>query len=105
MLVPLSVMVFVLLAVALSRRLQLDALRSVQLAPALDQVTTRTREVLDRLYIAPFPQPAPAGWPAPPAHPGSEIRWPGTQRVLQQIDLPGLVRARRPGWKAPSGCA
>lgn len=89
-LVPLSVMAFVVLAVVLSRRLQLDALRSVQLAPALDQVTTRTRDVIDRLYAAPFPQPAQPDL-EPPAD-SVEIRWPGAQRVLQQIDLPGLVR-------------
>jgi uncharacterized membrane protein len=89
-LVPLSVMTFVVLAVGLSRRLQLDALGAVQLAPALHQVTTRTRDVIDRLYTAPFPQPVPPEV-VPPAHPVA-IHWSGAQRVLQQIDLPRLVR-------------
>lgn len=88
-LVPMSVVIFVLVAVALTRRLQLDALRSVQLAPALDQITGRTRQVIDRLYTAPFPQPPPPN-PVPPEHP-VQLRWPATQVVLRQVDMPRLI--------------
>ena len=67
-LVPISVVFFVLVAVALTRRLQFDALQSVQLAPALDQITTRTRQVIDRIYLARLPQP-PLPKVVPPEHP------------------------------------
>lgn len=95
-LVPISVVFFVLVAVALTRRLQLDALQSVQLTPALDQVSTRARSVIDRIYTAPFPQP-PLPTLVPPDHP-VQVRWPATQAVLRQVDMPQLVDlARRSG--------
>jgi len=92
-LVPTSVVFVVLVAVALTRRLQLDALQSMQLSPALDQITTRTRQVIDRLYTAPFPQP-PLPQLAPPDHP-VQVRWPATQAVLRQVDMPQLVDLAR----------
>jgi uncharacterized membrane protein len=92
-LVPISVIILVVLAVAITRRLQLDALRSVQLSAALDQVSTCTRAVIDRLYTAPFPQPAPPVLVAPERT--AQIRWPGTQTALRQIDLPHLIRLAR----------
>ena len=88
-LLPISAIVLVLLAVALTRRLQLDALRSVQLASALADVSARTREVIDRLYTAPFPQPA-----APPVAAPEQtvlVRWPADYGVVLQIDLPRLL--------------
>ena len=92
-LVPISVLVLALLAVALTRRLQLAALQSVQLSATLDQVTTRTREVIDRLYPAAFPQP-PLAAPAAPDR-IVQIRWPDKQGYLRQIDLPQLIRSAR----------
>ena len=92
-LVPISVLFLALLAVALTRRLQLAALKSVQLSATLDQVTTRTREVIDRLYPAPFPQP-PLAAPAAPDR-ILQIRWPDKQGYLRQIDLPQLIRSAR----------
>jgi len=92
-LVPISVVFFVLVAVALARRLQLDALQSVQLAPALDQITTRTRNVIDRLYTAPFPQP-PLPHLDPPEHP-MQVHWPATPAVLRQVDMPMLIDLAR----------
>lgn len=88
-LVPISVMVLVLLAVALTRRLQLEALRLVQLSPTLSVVATRTRDVIDRLYPERLPQPEPPH--VLPPDDRREIRWPARQQVLQQIDLPQLV--------------
>jgi uncharacterized membrane protein len=92
-LVPISVVILVLIAVALTRRLQLEALQAVQLSATLEQVTTRSRAVIDRLYTAPFPQPTPAA-PNPPES-TVLIRWPGRQGYLRQIDLPRLIRAAR----------
>ena len=88
-LVPISVIVLVVLAVAITRRLQLDALGSVDLATTLDQVTTRTRTVIDRLYSQPFSQSS-APPVAVPNH-SIQIRWPGSQQFLRQIDLPQLI--------------
>lgn len=90
-LVPISVIILVVLAVALTRRLQLEALRSVQLSATLDEVTTRTRAVIDRLYTAPFPQPPPPALTAPQHI--AQVHWPGAQGYLRQIDLPHLVRS------------
>ena len=92
-LVPTSVVFVVLVAVALTRRLQLDALQSMQLSPALDQITTRTRQVIDRLYTAPFPQP-PLPQLVAPDHP-VQIRWPAGQAVLRQVDMPKLIGLAR----------
>jgi uncharacterized membrane protein len=92
-LVPISVIVLVVLAVAITRRLQLDALRSVDLATTLSRVTMRTRNVIDRLYSQPFSQSS-----APPvAAPDHvvQIRWPGSQQFLRQIDLPQLIQLAR----------
>ena len=92
-LVPISVIFLVVLAVAITRRLQLDALGSVDLSTTLDRVTARTRTVIDRLYSQPFSQSA-----APPADaPGQpiQIRWPGSQQYLRQIDLPQLIQLAR----------
>ena len=93
-LVPSSVVFLVLVAVALTRRLQFDALQSVQLAPALDRVTTRTRQVIDRLYTAPFPQP-PVARPVAPEHP-VQVHWPAPQTVLRQVDMPKLIDLAEP---------
>ena len=89
-LVPISVIVLVVLAVAITRRLQLDALGSVDLATTLGQVTTRTRTVIDRLYSQPFSQSSepPVAVPDDPI----KIRWPGTQQFLRRIDLPQLIQ-------------
>jgi uncharacterized membrane protein len=92
-LVPISVIVLVVLAVAITRRLQLDALWSVDLATTLERVTARTRTVIDRLYSQPF---TPSSEP-PLAVPDDsvKIRWPGTQQFLRQIDLPELIELAR----------
>jgi uncharacterized membrane protein len=87
--VPISVIVLVLLAVALTRRLQLEALRLVQLSPTLSVVATRTRDAIDRLYPERLPQPENPSPVAPDDR--REVRWPAQQQVLQQIDLPRLV--------------
>ncbi len=90
---PVSVVVLVLLALGVTRRLQLDALRTVQLSSALDEVTRRCRTVIDGLYPAPFP-----GRPVlRPAEPDRvvQFRWPGSPRTLCQIDLPDLIDLAR----------
>jgi uncharacterized membrane protein len=56
----------------------------------LDQVTARTRTVIDRLYGQPFSR-SPEPPVSVPSH-SIQIRWPGAQRILRQVDLPQLVR-------------
>lgn len=92
-LVPITVIIVVLAALAITRQLQMAALRSLQLSAALDQVTTRTRTVIDGLYTAPFPQPEQPP-PVQPEHP-VQIHWPAHQKVLRQIDMPKLIRLAR----------
>jgi len=88
-LVPTSVLLLVLLALAVTRQLQLAAFRSVQLAPVLDDISTRTRAVIEGLYPSPYPGPASSPPPAPARV--VQIRWPNPPRVLRQIDLPDLI--------------
>ena len=93
MLVPASVLLLVLLALAVTRRLQLNAFRSVQLAPVLDDISTRSRAVIDGLYHSPY-----SGPPLPPPVAPErvvQIRWPGPPRTLRQIDLPDLIEQAR----------
>jgi len=92
-LVPISILLLVLVALAVTRRLQLDAFRSLQLAPVLNEITTRTRAVIDGLYPAPYAGPAPQPPPAPERV--VQIRWPGRPRILRQIDLPALIEQAR----------
>jgi uncharacterized membrane protein len=89
-LVPISVILLVVIAMAIARRLQIVALGSVDLATTLDQITARTRKVIVRLYGQPFSRSS----EPPVALPGHsiQIRWPGPQRILRQVDLPRLIR-------------
>ena len=92
-LVPISVIVLVVVAVALGRRLQIDALQSVDLATTLEHITIRTRTVIDGLYTNPRSRSS-----APPVTVGVDtiqIRWLGAQQVLRQIDMPRLIRIAR----------
>lgn len=88
-LVPISVLALILLVLAVTGDCKLDAFRSVQLSPVLDDISTRTRAVIDGLYPAPYPGPATPPPPAPPRV--VQIRWPGPPRTLRQIDLPDLI--------------
>jgi hypothetical protein len=92
-LVPISVIILVVLAVAITRRLQLSALGTVDPATTLDRVTTRTRTVVDRLYTEPFSQSS-APPPTVPDH-SIQIRWPGSQQFLREVDLTQLIRLAR----------
>ena len=83
------VIVAVLTALILFRQLQIKAFRSIQLASTLADVVSRGRTVLDALYTIPD---APSPERAPIAPSVTEVRWPGQPGVLQQVDLPRLVR-------------
>jgi uncharacterized membrane protein len=90
-LVPILALLAALAALALFRGLQLRALRSIQLAPAIESVASRGWEVLERYYQEPYAEGSTVG-PDGLAD-GIQVRWLGPDRVIQQIDLAGLV-----GW-------
>jgi len=89
MLVPILGLVFVLASLAIARRLQLSALSSVQLAPILQDVSTRGRAVVDQLYPDPFTEDTVPSWPETTHRFG--VVWPWPPAVLRQIDLPPLL--------------
>lgn len=95
-LVPISVIVLVVLTVAIARQLQIDALESMDLATTLDQITTRTRAIIDSVYTKPY---SPTSIPlVAVADRAIQIHWSGTQQVLRQVDMPQLTElARRAG--------
>jgi uncharacterized membrane protein len=88
-LVPILGLLSVLASLAIARRLQLSALRSVQLAPILQDLADRGRAVLDQLYPEPFAEALPSSL-AEPDHPVGVV-WPWPPAVLRQIDLPPLL--------------
>jgi uncharacterized membrane protein len=58
-------------------------------APVLDDISTRSRAVIDGIYPAAYRGPAPASPLAPERV--VQIRWPGPPKTLRQIDLPQLI--------------
>jgi len=88
-LVPVFAVLAALTALALFRVLQMRALGSIQLASAVESVVRRGQMVLGQYYKEPF-----AGDLAPVAQRldgGTDVLWPQADRVVQQIDLPGLL--------------
>jgi uncharacterized membrane protein len=86
-LVPIVGIVGLLAGIALFRVLQGAAFASIQLATALDQLTSRGRETLDDLYLEEFGVRQ-AGDDVPGQH---ELRWPNQAAVLQVIDVPRVL--------------
>jgi uncharacterized membrane protein len=96
LLVPVSVMVVVLVAIAVFRGLQSSAFRSIQLAATLAAVARRGREVVDGMYPDPIaPTAAPDRGAASGLGPAGcrDVLWPGRATTLQAVDVPRLVRA------------
>jgi uncharacterized membrane protein len=101
-LVPITLVLLLLAALALFRRLQGRAFRSIQLASTLAQVAARGREVIDHLYPAsrtPSPGPAETAIQEPdPRTTRQVVAWPERLAVLQVIDAQSLAEhARRAG--------
>jgi uncharacterized membrane protein len=91
--VPVLALLLVLAALLFMRALQTRALTSMLLAPNLDAITERGREILDGLYLQPAAGDSAAGAPLPPLR--STVTWPGRPAVLQQLHLGPLVAAAR----------
>lgn len=89
--VPITALLSVLAALTVFRALQMEAFRSIQLAPTIAAVVKRGRTVIDALYEDRSEADLQAAEPLPEA--SAELRWSGHSGVLRQIDLPTLVAA------------
>jgi len=89
--VPITALLSVLGALTVFRAVQMEAFRSIQLAPTIAAVVGRGRVVIDALYQ----DRAVDEYRAAPSLPevSAELRWSGHSGVLRQIDLPTLVAA------------
>jgi uncharacterized membrane protein len=89
--VPVLALLLVLAALVFIRALQTRALTAMLLAPNLDAITERGREILDGLYLRPAAEQAELDAPLPPLR--STVAWSGPPAVLQQLHLDPLVTA------------
>jgi uncharacterized membrane protein len=89
--VPITALVSVLAALTVFRALQMEAFRSIQLAPTIAGVVERGRAVIDALYQDRGDDEFGAAVSLPEVT--AELRWSGHSGVLRQIDLPTLVAA------------
>jgi uncharacterized membrane protein len=88
---PIAALVGVLAALMLFRRLEIAAFSSIQLAPTLRDIAAHARPVIDALYWQAYAGEPDAPAPLPDVR--TELRWEGPGGVLDQLDLPALVRA------------
>src|SRR5262249_20490517 len=89
--VPIAALLSVLAALTVFRALQMEAFRSIQLAPTIAAIVDRGRAVIDALYEDRVDDEFRAAVSLPEV--SAELRWPGHSGVLRQIDLPTLVAA------------
>lgn len=93
LLLPIVTIVLVVVSLAIMRRVQLEAFRSLQLGGALSDISTNGRAVLRALYH-------PQGHALPIDHAPmttdlpvrATVTWPHVATVLRQIDIPRLLR-------------
>jgi uncharacterized membrane protein len=95
LLVPVVAITLVVVSLALARRLQVRALRHVQLNATLEEVRHRGEVVIRTLYNreAQGTAPVPAAAPGAAAAATQVVRWEGPYGILRQLDLPALHRA------------
>ncbi len=92
--VPIAAVVMVLVALGLSRALQLRALRSLQFNDSMEQIRRRGEEVLSSIYRTTSGCRPPVDAERPPVV--TEVRWQRPTTLLTGIDLRGLLlEARR----------
>ncbi|MER5495651.1 MULTISPECIES: DUF2254 family protein [unclassified Streptomyces] len=93
--VPVTTLVLAALTLLLVRRLQLDALRSIQLSHVLDDLRGRGLDAL-AMYYPPVgdgePRPALPDGPET-SGPVSSVRWRGDAALVEQLDLVRAARA------------
>ena len=88
--VPSLAVLAILASLALFQALQRQAFASIQLAPTLESIAARGRLVLGALYKTDVRAEDQPGIELPPLQ--MEVRWVEPPRVLQQINVPALVR-------------
>ena len=104
LLVPIAVMVVVLVAIAVFRRLQTSAFESIQLASTLVAVARRGREVVDGMYPDPLgADSAPDSGTVGPEN-GRDVLWPRRGATLRSSTCAGWS-ARRSARAGSSRCA
>lgn len=94
LLVPVTTVLLVVLSLAVMRRLQMNAFRSLQLGGALDDISHLGRAILVALHDAPAGTPeihVPEQVEVPPV--ATTLHWTGTAAILRQIDVPRLLDA------------
>jgi uncharacterized membrane protein len=89
--VPIMALLSVLGALTVFRAVQMEAFRSIQLAPTIAAIVGRGRAVLDALYQDRGDDELRTEPSLPEV--SAELRWSGHSGVLRQIDLPTLVAA------------
>ncbi|QDQ98574.1 DUF2254 family protein [Tomitella fengzijianii] len=89
--VPAVVIVLLIVSLLLLRVVQVAAIRAVQLAPILEAVGARARDVIDALYpeAGSVSVPSASGFEDKPC---CTVRWPNRTARLRQVDFPALVR-------------
>ncbi|MFD9406072.1 DUF2254 domain-containing protein [Streptomyces sp. NPDC059989] len=97
--VAVAAMVLTLIALALMRTLQMRAFSSIQLGHSLTAIATRAHRLFDALYVRPYDpgrvvRAHPAASGAGNAR-TTAVRWSGPATVLQQFDVPALVRVAK----------
>lgn len=93
--VPVTAMLLALVAIVFMRTLQMKAFDSIQLGHALTAIATRAHLLFDALYTKPYDPAAAAEGPRPAVTGATSVRWSGAAVVLQQFDVPALIRAAR----------
>ena len=88
--VPSLAVLAILASLALFQALQRQAFAAIQLAPTLESIAAHGRLVLGALYKPDLRAKDQPGFELPPLQ--MEVRWVEPPRVLQQIDVPALVR-------------
>ncbi|MFD4321170.1 DUF2254 family protein [Streptomyces sp. NPDC058548] len=98
--VPIAALVMAAVAFVLVRRLQLVALRSIQLSHVLDELRDRGLHVLD-VYCPPGgaagARGSATGAVPPPGSVTASVLWRGTSVLVEQFDLGPLVAAAQRG--------
>lgn len=85
--IPVATIVLALAAMAVARNLQMSAFSSVQVGPTVQEITRRGRAVIDQLYEL---RTAETVAPSIPFEARSEVRWPGDDGYIRQVDVQRL---------------